>query len=247
MKLLLSFLIFVLSLNVFSSTSDSTLKADLNFDGQKETIKLIHTGEAEQFTLRINDAEIKGKFDYAYGSGLQMIDMNKNDNLRELIVVGYGNSDQNDIFFYQFVDGKIIEVAHLPSNFGVETSGDNTLIENGWMGFWSIKLKYDFDSKKKTLTLVNEEFYDVNQECEVKNPFKLLSKREDDAPVAVQLMPGTKLAVVKADITPKCKTTDGYDDDFFCDWYLIRTADGKEGWVRLKDFQENVDGLVWAG
>jgi hypothetical protein len=247
MKILLTFLLFIFALNIFSSTGDTTLKIDLNFDGKEETVKLFHKDEAQEFTFRINNAEIKGKFDYAFGSDIRVIDINRNDNLREVIVLGYGPSDQNDMYFYQYVEGKIIEVGHLPSNFGVDTDGSGRLTEYGWMGFWTIKLKYDFDSKKKTLTKIDEEFYEVNQECEVKNPFKLLSKREDGSPVAVELKKGTKLTVVKADISPKCKYADGSDDDFSCDWYLFKTADGKQGWVRLKDFQENVDGLIWAG
>lgn len=247
MKTFLLFLFLVSSVNIFSSTSDTTLKADLNFDGKPETIKLQHKDDDQSFVFSINDAKINGKFDYAYGSDIELIDMDEHDGLMEVIVKGYGNSDQSDMFFYQFVDGKITEVAHLPSNFGVTTDNHGTLIEDSWMGFWSLKLKYKFDSKAKTLTKVNEEFYAVNQECTVTKSFKLLTRREDDAPVAVELKPKTKLTLIKADITPVCKNENGDDDDFFCDWYYIRTSDGKEGWVRLRMFYENVEGLVWAG
>ena len=53
--------------------------------------------------------------------------------------------------------------------------------------------------------------------------------------------------IIKADLSPTCKYEDGTDDNFSCDWYLFKTEDGKQGWCRLKDFQENVDGLIWAG
>lgn len=246
MKILILCFLFLSSV-IYSSTADTTVKIDLNFDGREETVKLIHKGEEQEFTLRINDAEFKGQFDYAYGADIEILDINRNDGLREVMVKGYGPSDQNDMQFFQFIDGKIITAGRLPSNFGIETKGNGELTEYGWMGFWTIKLKYEFDSKAKTITRVPEEFYDVNQECEVKESFKLLTRREDDAPAVIELKSKTKLTILKADITPNCKTPDGYDDDFFCDWYYIRTSDGKEGWVRLKNFYEKVDGLVWAG
>jgi hypothetical protein len=223
------------------------MKIDLNYDRDEETIRLYHVADGEDFTLRINNAEIKGKFNYAYSSDLQIIDMYRNDNLKEVIVKGYGNSDETDMFFYQYIDGKIVEVGHLPSNFGVETDGNGTLTEHAWMGFWTIRIRYDFNTRKKTLTKIHEEFYDVNLECEVNNSFKLLRDRDDNSETAAMLKPKTKLTIVKADVSPVCKTPDGYDDSFFCDWYFIKASDGSEGWVRLKDFYEKVDGLIWAG
>lgn len=243
----ISILLFLISSGLFASTGDTTLNVDLNFDGKKETVKLTHKGEEQDFTLQINDAVAKAKFEYAYGSDIQIIDINRNDNLMEVIVKGYGNSDQSDMFFFQYVDGNIVKCGHLPSNFGVDTDGSGVVTEHGWMGFWTIKFRYQFDTKRKTLTRLEEEFYEVNQECEVKNPFKLLAERNDNSETVVTLKPKTKLVIVKADIGPKCKTPEGYPDDFFCDWYYFRTEDGKEGWVRLRDFQENVDGLIWAG
>ncbi len=247
MKVFLTFLLFALTVRSFSNWSDTTIHADLNFDRIEEAIKCSYHEDSMEFILMINDEKITGVFYDTYDYSIEIIDINRNDNLKEVMVKGYGASDQNDMYFYQFSGGKIIPCGHLPSNFGVEATGNGTLTEYGWMGFWSIKLKYDFDTKKKALTPVEEEFYDVKQECEVKNPFRLLKERDDNSDVSVNLSPKTKLMIVKADISPKCNYSNGTVDDFTCDWYLIRTLDGKEGWCRLKDFQENVDGLIWAG
>lgn len=247
MKILITFFFFALTYNVYSYNLDTTIKADLNFDKNEETIRLKFNEQDMSFSIKINNAEVKGIFEYSYDAGIQIIDMNRNDGLKEVIIKGYGNSDQTDMYFYQFIDGNVVECGHLPSNFGVDTKGDNILTEYGWMGFWDVKIKYEFDTKNKTLTRIEEEFYEVNKECEVKNPFKLLVKRDDNSETAVTLKPKTKLTIVKADISQLCKSTDGYDDNFFCDWYFIKTEDGKQGWVRLRDFYENVDGLIWAG
>jgi hypothetical protein len=247
MKKLFAFLLFALTISTFSDNRDTTFKYDLNFDRNEETINCSYNEASQGFTLQIGNAKLTGTFIDSYDMGIEIIDINKNDNLREVLIKGYGSSDQNDMYFYQYIDGKIVECGHLPSNFGVESTGSSQLTETGWMGFWDIKIKYDFDTRKKTLTKIEEEFYMVNRECEVKNPFRLLTGRDDNPSIAVSLVPKTKLTIIKADITPVCPEVNGYSDDMMCDWFLIKTSDGKQGWCRLKDFYENVDGLVWAG
>ena len=247
MKILFTLLLFVLTVSSHSQIKDTTLNIDLNFDREDEKISCSYNEGTLEFTLKINNAKDNKKFMDSYDCAVEIIDINKNDNLKEVLVKGYGNSDQSDMYFYQYIDGKIVPCGHLPSNFGIEVTGNSKITEHAWMGFWTAKLNYDFDSKKKTITKIEEEFYDVNQECEVKSPFKLLVKRDDNSEVAVTLLPKTKLTIVKADISPVCKYEDGTDDDFSCDWFYFKTADGKQGWCRLKDFQQNVDGLIWAG
>jgi hypothetical protein len=238
----------LLALIAFQSLArDTTVVLDVNFDGTDEVIKLHHAGENEPFELTINNKTIKGEFVYAYDSDLRIVDLNRNDNLREVVVVGYGPSDQNECFFYQLIEDDIVQVAHLPSNFGFETNGHGTLTEIAWMGFWSARFEYKFDSKAKTLTFAEKEFYDVNQQAEVKEPFKLLSSNNDSSAVVAVLKRGTKITLVKADITPACGINTGYIEDMMCDWFLIQTSSGVKGWCRLKDFHEKVDGLIWAG
>ncbi|MEO8514114.1 MAG: hypothetical protein ABI543_11170 [Ignavibacteria bacterium] len=247
MKLIVTFLFFALTISLCSQSRDTTIKYDLNFDGNDETIKCTYNETTLDFTIQINNAKLSGTFIDSYDMGIEIIDINRNDNLREVLIKGYGSSDQNDMYFYQFIDGKIVECGHLPSNFGVEAKGNSQITEFAWMGFWTAKLRYDFDTREKTLTKVDDEFYDVKQDCEVINSFKLLSCRDDNSVVALSLTPKTKLTIIMADITPTCKYEDGTNDDFSCDWFLFKTSDGKQGWCRLKDFQQNVDGLVWAG
>ena len=247
MKTILYVTLLILNAASFASVTDSTLNYDLNYDGNDESIRLIHNNEGEPFTLKINDAEISGTFNEGYMSEIRIIDINRNDNLREVVVLSYGSSDQTECFFFQYIDGRIVKCGYLPGNFGFTAAGNGIVTENGYMGFWTIRLKYDFDSRNKTLELIEEEFYDVDLPVEVISEFKLLRTRDDNSEVVAILKPGTKLTIVKADVTPVCAENEKYIDDMMCDWFLLRTEDGIEGWIRLKDFNEKVDGLIWAG
>lgn len=246
-KLLAAILMFMPGIDLFSSTSDTVLKADLNYDGKEEVIKFVTDEAKPGFILKVNNSEETDVFEYGYYRSIDIIDMDRNDNLKEIVVKGIGDSDNLEMFFYQFIDGKIISCGIIKGYNGYETKGDKELTVSGWMGFWAIEHEYKFDSQNKSLTHIQKEFYDVNIECEVKNPFPVLTDRYDQSPVSSLLKTGTKIKLVKADITPKCRMTDGYEDEDNCDWYLIRTSEGAEGWCRLKDFRDNVDGLIWAG
>ena len=247
MKLIFTMFLMALTFSSVSQIKDTVFSVDLNYDKTEDKILCTYNENNLEFTLKINNASVSEKFMDSYDYSVEVVDINKNDNLKEVIVKGYGNSDQNDMYFYQYIDGKIVPVGHLPSNFGIEVTGNSEITEYAWMGFWTAKIRYDFDSKIKTLTKIDEEFYAVNQECEVTKPFKLLVNRDDNSETAVTLTPKTKLTIIKADISPMCKYEDGTNDDFSCDWFYFKTADGKQGWCRLKNFQENVDGLIWAG
>ncbi len=246
MKIILAIL-FIITSVLFGQTKDTTVTVDLNFDSNTETVKFRFEPNNMSFKLSVNNNDITGTFFDSYDADVKIIDLNRNDGLREIQITGYGNSDQSDMHFYQFVNGKIVEVGHLPSNFGIEVKGNSEITEYAWMGFWTAKLKYEFDYKKKSITKIDEEFYDVGQVCEVKNSFTLLKSNKDNMDISAVLKPGTKLYIIKADLTPKCNYDNGDPDDFTCDWYYFETDTGEKGWCRLKNFQENVDGLIWAG
>ena len=168
MKIIFTLLLLFFASNLNSQVRDTAFTLDINFDREEEKIICSYDERTHEFTLKINDQTISQQFMDSYDYAVEIIDMNRNDNLKEVIVKGYGNSDQSDMYFFQFINGKIVPCGHLPSNFGIEVTSNSEITEHAWMGFWTAKIRYDFDTKNKTLTRINDEFYDVNQECEVK-------------------------------------------------------------------------------
>jgi len=239
------FLLFVLSLKVHAA--DTTIVTDVNYDGNNEKIKFT-SSEDGSFTLIINDKNINGQFIEGFDARIEIIDMDRNDNLKEIVAEGYGSSDYLECFFYQFADGSIVPCGYLSGNFGIKTGGNKILEEHIWMGFYSLDFEYEFDTKNKTLTYIQQNIYDIDVPAEVTKPFSVLKYRYDNSAVVMTLKPGTKISLVKVDITPKCMEEQiDYKFDDNCDWFLIKTEDGVQGWCRLKDFRDNVEGLIWAG
>jgi len=245
-KLIFTFLLFI-GTGIYSKMADSTLNIDLNFDSREETVKLKYVLDNLDFTLSVNNQSVSGVFMDAYDAVIEIVDIDRNDGLREIVVKGYGSSDQTECFFFHFKDGKIVKCGYLPSNLGIKADGSKILTEMNWMGFYSIENKYEFDSRAGTLTPITEELYEVNVPAEVKEEFTLLKFRNDDSEKAAVLKSGTKITLLKTDITPACEYGTDARFDMMCDWFLIRTSDGREGWIRLNMFNEKVDGLIWAG
>ncbi len=240
-------LLLFLSIKVFASDADTTLRTDLNFDGKEENIRLVYYPDAMGFLLTIGSSQVKESYSDTYDADMIILDINRNDGFREVVVRGFGSSDQTDCYFFQYDGEKIIPCGHLPSNSGFETNGKGQVTEFGWMGFYTIRLKYDFDSRRKTLSFEKEEFYDVNQSAEVKTPFGLKKTRDDASESSGTLSKGEKIVIVKTDIEPVCNKDENYIYDMNCDWFYIKSAGGVNGWIRGKDFFEKVDGLIWAG
>jgi hypothetical protein len=235
----------LLCLNTFAA--DTTIVTDVNYDRSAETIKFT-SDESGAFTLKVNNQSVNGQFFEGYDAFIKIIDIDNNDNLREIAAGGYGSSDAMEWFFYQFIDGKIIPCGHLPGNFGIKTTGNKIVKEHVWMGFYSLDFRYRFDTENKTLTYIHEYVYDIDVPAEVTKPFSVLKYRYDNSEVVKTLKPKIKIALVKVDLTPQCNDEiSDYRFDDNCDWFLVKTEDGIQGWCRLKDFMDNVEGLIWAG
>jgi hypothetical protein len=233
------FLLFVLSIKVYAA--DTTIVTDVNYDANNEKIHFT-SNEDGSFTLEINNKNINGQFMEGYDARIEIIDMDRNDNLKEIAAGGYGSSDYMEWFFYQFVDDKIVPCGYLPGNFGFKTNGRKILEEHVWMGFYSLDFQYRFDSENKTLTYIHEYVYDIDVPAEVIKPFSVLKYRYDNSEVVKTLRPMTKITLIKVDLTPKCnEEISDYRFDDNCDWFLIKTEEGIQGWCRLKDFMDNVE------
>ena len=246
MKIKITLLLLIV-LSVKIHAADTTIVTDVNYDRNEETIKFT-SDESGAFTLTINNKSVSGQFIEGYDAFIRIVDIDNNDNLKEIAAGGYGSSDYMEWFFYQFADGKIIPCGNLPGNFGIKTDGSKILEEHVWMGFYSLDFQYRFDSKNKTLTYIHEYVFDIDVPAEVTNPFSIMSYRYDNSEIVKTLKPKTKITLVKVDLTPQCnEEISDYRFDDFCDWFLVKTEDGVQGWCRLKDFMDNVEGLIWAG
>ncbi len=248
MKIKLKYFLILFIINVFHLfAADTTVVTDINYNRNEEAIKF-KSDESGAYILTVNDKSVNGQFIEGYDSFIRIIDIDNNDNLKEIAAGGYGSSDYIEWFLYQFVNGKIIACGHLSGNFGIITTGNKILTEKVWMGFYELKFEYKFDSINKTLTYIQKDIYNIDVPAEVNAAFPILRYRYDNSPAAATLKPKTKITLVKVDISPKCsdyETDYKFDDN--CDWFLIKTGDGTNGWCRLKDFRDNVDGLIWAG
>jgi len=240
------FLLFSLSLK--ADAADTTIVTDLNYDRNNETVKFTSNDEEGTFVLKINGKQIIGRFMEGFDARIEVIDMDRNDNLKEIVAKGFGSSDYLECFFYQFVDGDIVRCGYLPGNFGIKTGGNKILEEHIWMGFYSLDFRYRFDTENKTLTYIHEYVYDIDVPAKVIKSFSVLKYRYDNSEVVKTLMPKTKITLIKVDLTPRCnEEISDYRFDDYCDWFLVKTDDGVQGWCRLKDFMDNVEGLIWAG
>ena len=87
----------------------------------------------------------------------------------------------------------------------------------------------------RTLRRVTQELYHVGAEATVRESFPIYHSRNHSGIVA-RVQPGSKVLLLACDPSPECKTPKGEVDDYYCDWYLIRSVTGLTGWARLRSF-----------
>jgi len=255
LKKTLFIILYLLSNNLFAGTKDTTITGDLNHDNilDKITVSFSTSGEGVytyldgSFSVDINGSVINETSDQADVFDVKMVEIGPGNTNPAVLVTCYGFGDQGEYFFYSLKNNKIVSYGSIKAWGSAEVKGDGTVIVNDWMGFWSLECEYVFNNEANKFEMNRKDTYDVNVEGTVKTSFKLLKSRDDKSEVVQNLKSGTKVTLLKCDVKPVCKNADGYDDEYDCDWYLMRTAGGTEGWVRLKDFRENIQDLPWAG
>ncbi len=242
---------FVANSNIPITKGDTSIYADINPDRKMETISVsfprIKDGGIYDYVLIIDNDTTKGVFEIMDDAMVSLIDIDQSDGYKEVVIMALGPSDMSDYKIFRFRGGKIVKIADVFGFFGIETDGDGILKADAWMGFWTRDQLYKLDNELMALLPIPKDVYSLDVDLTVNKSFEILSERIDGAVVIKSLEPGTKIKLIGADISPSCYNNMGYIDDFNCDWYLIRTNDGIEGWARLETFRDLVDGLIWAG
>ncbi|MBS1514558.1 MAG: hypothetical protein JSS63_05980 [Bacteroidetes bacterium] len=245
------FFLFILAPAIFAGTKDTTFSGDLNRDNIADRVIVSFTTNdgaysyiQGDFSVSINGIVYKDKCEEAEVFDAKIVDIDSDT--PALLVSCFGTGDVGEFFFYRLKEDKIIRLGSIKIWGGIEVPGNGKILSNEWMGFWSLHGEYAVNSSGK-IEMVKKDTYDVNVEGTVQNSFKILKSRNDNSEVVETLKAGIKIKVMKCDISPVCKNEAGYDDEYECDWYLVKSSTGKEGWVRFKFLRDNTTDLPWAG
>jgi hypothetical protein len=236
----------------FAGTKDTTVSGDLNHDNIMDVAKVsfvtndgMYSYLAGDFTVDINGSTYKDKCEEAEIFDVKIV--NIDSDTPALMISCYGTGDVGEYFFYRLKNKEVVSLGSIKLWGSAEVPGNGKVLSNDFMGFWTLHGEYIIDKETGKLVMVKKDTYDVNVDGTVKVSFKILKSRDDKSDVVETVKSGTKFTLLKCDTSPVCKNEGGYDDEYECDWYLLKTANGKEGWVRLKDFREKVEDLPWAG
>lgn len=248
MKTLIKVLLSVLPVFYFSTCfaferADTTFTNDLNNDGTKDKITVSVDEKKGLIKLKVNDE----KFTYMPETASGMIASVVRLNYKKYLIIineAYDGYETN-IFEY---GNKIDSIYTFWSMNLPEIEERGVIKVTSWMGFWSANYEYHFKDNKLTTVYADE--YKIPEEINenniiVKTTLQLRSKKDENTKPSIEIKPGTRIFIEKADLRNKCKSEDRYEDG--CNWYYIKSKDGKGGWIMLIDLQDTVEGIPWAG
>ncbi len=237
------FVFFAIYSISFSAPRDTSVSFSLNNDGKKDNIKLIFDEDNLRMELKVNSSA----FAYdAVSSGDFYLNIVKSTDGKNLLMVTspdyYGFLSV--VFAY---NGKIDSLGELFSLDLPEISS-GTVKANHWLGFWSADVEYILTGKDVSIKYRDEyimpDFLKEHIKTTTEKIF-LHSSKMINAKGLYEVPKGVRIEFLKADIRNKCTEPDSWYEG--CNWYLIRTSTGTEGWIMMKDFSDKIEGIPWAG
>ena len=229
-------LFFVNSIPVFNKAI-----VDLDRKGGVDIIELTLIEEDYDFSnfkLSINKDSVSGKHSYNV-SGFLIIDLDTTDKYKEVAVYTQNANGPDEYIIYKY-DNWITEIGRI--NSYATFSGNKEIIIDTEMMFWTKTDTVLYDTEFEVLMYYPKEFYDINIEAGVLEPFSLYSDRENFLSI-IDLKPKDKVTIIKCDTSPFCE--DESSNSFeLCDWYQVKLESGITGWVQLKTFLNKLE-LPW--
>lgn len=207
-------------------------KIDLNGDGKVDTIQLLDTDEAGNFTLIINKTSYKGLMSDSV-NGFIIVDIDENDKYKEIAVHTPGPSS-DDEYLILWYDGKnILEMGILAR--WPQFLGNGIIYCDDWMGFWKRREKYILNTQTRKLEKIPQELYYVGVEGTVGKSFTIYRTKELKEPIA-KLRTGSKVLILACYIgKEEAKNI-----------YLIKSESGLLGWAAEDKILENLKDLPLA-
>ena len=237
-------LIVFLSKSLFAyDRTDTTFTCDLNGDDKKETIKTNINENEGTLTLKVNDAAFMYMPTSTSDVEVKVIW------IKEKVYILITNMDyygyESSLFNFS---NKIDSIGTFWSLDKPEITNSGIIKVNNWLGFWSADYEYHLINNKLTAKYKDEYTnFDNLKEHEIKTKEKIYlhSSKMINAKGLYEIKPNTRIYILKADIREMCKDDDSWQES--CYWYYIRSKDGTEGWIMIKEFQDKVEGIPWAG
>jgi hypothetical protein len=246
-------LLFILSASGYCSY-DTTFKANL-YESQKNSVKVsFHYDESGKYLDGVFTVYIDG-FKYTDSTQnpldffeVKVVDVDKDDDYKE-IAIGTFFNESTEYLIYRFNGKKIISLGWVTSMDEPVFPGNGIVKAKGWMGFWSYDYEFIINKSKNKFEAVYKDEYSVkfyegfDQDIVVTQSFNTYKERDKKSDIVTKFAVGDKIKLIKAYTKVTCE--DEYRE--FCFWYLIQDKNGKKGWIQLKDFNDKVSGLPWAG
>ncbi|MFA5011385.1 MAG: hypothetical protein WC644_05470 [Ignavibacteria bacterium] len=223
--------------------TDTTFNNDLNNDGKTELISIKVNEEEGTYVLSVNDSKFFHLAESTSDLRATVVRINYAKYLMVMNMAYYGF----ETVLYEY-DKKIDSIGQFWS-LDIPVVEESGIIKvNNWMGFWSADYEYHMIDKKLIPMYKTEYTIPENvKENDIKTSASLFLRPEksESSKSNIEIKPNTQIFIIKADIQYKCKSPDEWEDG--CNWYYIKSKDDRTGWIMLKDFQDKVEGIPWAG
>jgi len=230
---MITFFFTSLAINgLFAQDFVFSIKTDLNSDNQTEMIKLEKTGKQFGYKLTINNQETLGAFEMEETDGFKVIDIDTQDQYKEIAIHSSGpGDDMNDNFYfiYWYDGAAVFLIGQL--NGSAIFNGNGIIYLDKWEGFWTSREKYVLDKNSRKISFVRPFGYYVGVKGKVKTSFTIFQEQALKNKVAV-LNVGSDIEILLCD---KVEYR-----------YLIKSQSGLLGWISNNDISERIDGLPWA-
>ena len=213
-------------------------EVDLNGNGKPEKITFNTDPKTHKFTITVAGSSQSGDYEPDIGTpeGFAIVDIDKTDKYREIVVRCPGASDADDYYIFAYDGKKLNKIGKFSRS--VEFPGDGSVRVEDWAGFWVTHDKYVLERPKHTLKKVPQEFYYVGVPATVEKIFPIYTNPNKQTVVA-NVKPKSKVMILLC--APFNENSEGPK------WYLLKTEDNLIGWIKEEIIQDSLGGISWAG
>lgn len=205
--------------------SGEKISVDVNGDGQKENIIYKNLGEAG-YSLTVNDIEVENTKYTNLADFIAVVDVDKSDKYKELLISDYGPSSDDFSTFYYFDGSKLIDMGETAgvieyNEIRIDSSGSFSANTRGQiLQTWFFDKYYTLTDEHKIVEIPHE-VYVTDYDVFVKQPIKLFTDRNLQSS-SFDLVEGQIVKII------------GTDDK---EWCQIETSVGKKGWFAIEGFK----------